>query len=90
MESNITVRLLRQCIFLNISLQHYFKSFDTWKKNHTLHIRDLKQHDAFNKTWWSVLSIDESVTYQHISIERSGHHVVLKTLPCLRSLFILA
>ena len=49
-------------------------------------IRHLKQHDEFNKTWWSVLSIDKFVTWQHLSVERTGHHVVLKASSCLRSL----
>ena len=50
------------------------------------HSRDLKQDDAFNRTWWSVLSIDKLVTWQHLSIERTGHHVVLKASSCLRCL----
>ena len=51
------------------------------------HIRHLKQHDAFNRTWWSVLSIDKLVTWQHLSIERIGGHVLLKASSCLRCLF---
>ena len=50
------------------------------------HNRHLKQDDAFNRTWWSVLSIDKLVTWQHLSIERIGGHVVLKASSCLRSL----
>ena len=46
--------------------------------------RDLKQHDAFNRTWWSVLSIDKLITWQPLSIERTGVHVVLKASSCLR------
>ena len=46
--------------------------------------RDLKQHDAFNRTWWSVLSIDKLITWQPLSIERTGGHVVLKASSCLR------
>ena len=38
--------------------------------------RHLKQDDAFNRTWL-VLSIDKLVTWQHLSIERIGGHVVL-------------
>ena len=30
-----------------------------------------------NRTLWSVLSIDKLVTWQHLSNERTGHHVVL-------------
>ena len=48
--------------------------------------RDLKQHDAFNRTWWLVLSIDKLVTWQHLAIERTGHHVMLKASRSLRSL----
>ena len=40
-----------------------------------------KQDDAFNRTWWSVLSIDKLVTWQHFSIERTGHHAVLLKVP---------
>ena len=50
------------------------------------HIRHLKQDDAFNRTWWSVLSIDKLVTWQHLPIERTGGHVVLKASSCSRSL----
>ena len=49
-------------------------------------IRHLKQDDAFSRTWWSVLSIDELVTWQRLSIERTGGHVVSKASSCLRSL----
>ena len=48
--------------------------------------RHLKQDDAFNRTWWSVLSIYKLVTWQHLPIERTGGHVVLKASSCLRSL----
>ena len=48
--------------------------------------RHLKQEDAFNRTWWSVLAIDKLVTWQHLSIERTGGHVVLKASSCLRFL----
>ena len=48
--------------------------------------RHLKQDDTFNRTWWSVLSIDKLVTWQHLLIERTGGHVVLKASSCLRSL----
>ena len=48
--------------------------------------RDLKRHDAFNRTWWSVLSTDKLVTWQHLSVEITGHHIVLKASSCLRSL----
>ena len=41
-------------------------------------IRHLKQDDAFNRTWWSVLPIDKLVTWQHLSVERIGGLVVLK------------
>ena len=51
-------------------------------------IRHLKQDDAFNRTWWSVLSIDELVTWQRLSIERTGGHVVSKASSCLRSLLM--
>ena len=37
-----------------------------------LTIRHLKQDDAFNRTWWSVLSIDKLVTWQHLLIKRTG------------------
>ena len=47
--------------------------------------RHLKQDDTFNRTWWSVLSIDKLVTWQHLSIERTGGHVVLKASSFLRS-----
>ena len=50
--------------------------------------RHLKQDDAFNRTWWSVLSIDKLVTWQHLSIERIGGHVVLKASSCLRCLML--
>ena len=50
------------------------------------HSRHLKQDDAFNRTWWSVLSIDKLVTWQHLSIERIGGHVLLKASSCLRCL----
>ena len=50
------------------------------------HIRHLNQDDTFNTTWWSVLSIDKLVTWQHLPIERTGHHVVLKASSCSRSL----
>ena len=49
-------------------------------------IRHLKQDDAFSRTWWSALSIDKLVTWQHLSIERIGGHVLLKASSCLRSL----
>ena len=48
--------------------------------------RHLEQDDAFNRTWWSVFSIDKLVTWQHLSIERTDGHVVLKASSCLRSL----
>ena len=48
-------------------------------------IRDLKQDDAFSRTWWSVLSTNKLVTWQHLSAERTGHHVVLKASSCLVS-----
>ena len=51
-----------------------------------LAIWGLKQPDAFNRTWWLVLSIDELVTWQHLSIEGTGHHVVLKASSCLKSI----
>ena len=56
------------------------------KERRSLDIRHLKQDDAFNKTWCSVLSINKFVTWQHLSIERTGGHVVLKASSCLRSL----
>ena len=49
--------------------------------------RDLKKHDAFNRTRRSVISVNNKlVTWQHLSIERTGHHVVLTAWSCLRSL----
>ena len=36
--------------------------------------------NAFNRTWWSVLPIAKLVTWQHLSIERTDGHVVLKAL----------
>ena len=48
--------------------------------------RHLKQDDAFNRTWWSVLSIDKLVTWQQLSTERTDGHVVFKASSCLRSL----
>ena len=47
-----------------------------------------KQDDAFNRTWLSVLSIDEFVTWQHLLAERTGGNVALKASSCLRSLTI--
>ena len=49
-----------------------------------------REDDAFNRTWWSVLSIDKLVTWQHLSTERTGGHVMLKASSCLRSLVILS
>ena len=51
-------------------------------------IRHLKQDDAFNRTWWSVLSIDKLVTWQHLSMARIGGHVLLKASSCLRCLML--
>ena len=51
-------------------------------------IKDLKQQVAFNRMWWSVLSIDKLVIWHYLSIERTGHNVVLKASSCLRYLFI--
>ena len=51
-----------------------------------IRLRDLKQHDAFNRTWWSGLSIDKLITWQHLSIERTSGNVVLKASSCLRCL----
>ena len=45
--------------------------------------RHLKHYDAFSRTWWSALSIDKLVTWQHLSIEKIGGHVVLKASSCL-------
>ena len=59
---------------------------DIGRSKAELNIRDLKQHDAFNRTLWSVLSIDKLVTWQHLSVERTGRHVVMKALSCLNSL----
>ena len=50
---------------------------------------DIKQHDAFNRTWWSVFPVDGLVTCQHLLIERTGYHVVLKASSCLSSLMLL-
>ena len=55
-------------------------------RSHYPENRHLKQDDIFNRTWWSVLSIDKLVTWQYLSIERTGGHVVLKASSCLRSL----
>ena len=49
-------------------------------------IRDLKHDDAFNTTWPSVLSTDKCCQVASLSIEITGHHVLLKALSCLRSL----
>ena len=46
--------------------------------------RHLKQDDAFNRMWWSVFSIDKLVTWQHLSIERTGGHVLLKAVVMLK------
>ena len=44
--------------------------------------------NAFNKTWWSFLSNDTLVIWQHLPTETTGHHVVLKASSCLlRSLW---
>ena len=56
------------------------------KRRSNVKNRHLKQDDALNRAWWSVLSIDKLVTWQHLSIERTGGHVVLKASSCLRSL----
>ena len=34
---------------------------------------------------WSLLSVDKLVTWQQLSIQRAGHHVVLKSSSFLRS-----
>ena len=47
--------------------------------------RHLKQDDAFNTTWWPVLSIDKCCQVTSFSIERTDHHVLLKASCCLRS-----
>ena len=60
-------------------------SESTKRRNHRDN-RDLKQHDAFNKTWWSILSVDKLVTWQHLSIKRTGQHVVFKASACSRYL----
>ena len=52
------------------------------------HNRHLKQDNAFNRTWWPVLSIDKLATWQHLSVERTDGHVVLKASSCLRSLML--
>ena len=48
--------------------------------------RDLKQDDAFNTTWWPVLSINKCCQVTNLSIERSDHHVLAKASCCLSSL----
>ena len=60
-------------------------SFNRQEENSGVHEREqwqdnkhLKQDDAFNRTWCSVLSIDKLVTWQHLLTERTGGHVVLK------------
>ena len=35
------------------------------RKRCRLHLFNWDLHDAFNRTWWSVLSIDMLVTWQH-------------------------
>ena len=47
----------------------------------------VKQHNAFSRTWRSVLSIDKLVTWQHLSVEGTGPHGVLKSSCCFSSLF---
>ena len=51
---------------------------------HKVPIRDLKQDDAFNKTSWPVLPIDKCYQVTNLSIERTGHHVLLMASSCLR------
>ena len=48
--------------------------------------KDLKQDDAFNTMWWSVLSVDNCCQVTSLSMERTGHNVLLKASSCLRSL----
>ena len=42
------------------------------------HDRHVKQDDAFNTTWWPVLSIDKCCQVTNLSIETTDHHVLLK------------
>ena len=79
-----------------VSFMHAFKMFscinlcsDPTLRNHLRCqgvIRHLKQEDAFSRTWWSASSIDKLVTWQHLSIERIGGHVMLKASSYLMSL----
>ena len=48
--------------------------------------RDLKEDDAFNTTWWPVLSIDKCYQVTSLSIERTVPHLLLNASCCLRSL----
>ena len=50
------------------------------------YIRDLKQDDNFNRTWWPNPSVDKCCQVTSLSIERTNHQVLLKALCCLRYL----
>ena len=50
--------------------------------------RHLKHDDAFNRRWPPILSIDKCCQVTSLSIERTDHHVLLKTSSCLRCLVI--
>ena len=52
-------------------------------------IKGLKHRDAFNRTWWSVLSIDKLSPGKNLLIERTGGHVVLKASACVEGVDLL-
>ena len=73
----------------NLRCSCFFHCFTITTVSYFKILYSLLQQDAFNRTWWSVLSIEKLVTWQHLSIEISnGHHVVMKGSYCLRSLII--
>ena len=78
--------LIQKANLLEAQKSHFGKKVSP-SKHRTMNVnRYLKQHDVFNRTWWSVLSTDKLINWQHISVEMTSHHVVLKASSCLRSL----